>query len=263
MTMIFDVFRSDWVRLRRPGFLTGVYGAVAAIVVLATVIAFATAGEQAGMPGSATLVSLAGSGGLVHGLASSVSLFGVVAFAAAAAHVAGDYARGTLRNLLARQPRRAVLLAGKTAALAAFLVGAVACAAALAVGAAFAMAQIRGIDASVWTSSGGLATLGSTFGDVLLAVAGYGGLGIALGVALRSPAAATASGVAWLLPVEALLAATVHESRPWLSGELLAAVAAGGTSRVGLGRALLAGLLYVAVALTAAAVVFRRRNVAS
>jgi hypothetical protein len=114
MTMIFDVFRSDWVRLRRPAFLTGVYGAVAAIAALATVIAFATAGEQAGMPGSATLVSLAGSGGPVHGLASSVSLFGVVAFAAAGAHAAGDCARGTLRNLLARQPRRAVLLAGKT-----------------------------------------------------------------------------------------------------------------------------------------------------
>jgi ABC-type transport system involved in multi-copper enzyme maturation permease subunit len=264
LTMVFDVFRSDWVRLRRPAFLAGTYGAVVAVAVLATVVTFATAGgkgREPGASGPATLASLAGSAGLVHGLGSAVNLFGVVAFAAAAAHVAGDYAQGTLRNLLARQPRRAVLLGGKTLALAAFLAGAVTCATAVAVGAAFVMAQLRGVSTSAWTSSAGLAALGSTFGDVLLAVVGYGVLGIALGVTLRSPAAAIAVGVAWLLPVEALLAATAHSSRLWLPGQLLAAIAAGGTSSIGYERGVLMGLLYAAVALVTAAVVFRRRDV--
>lgn len=266
--MIVDVVRSDWVRLRRPVLLAGTYGVITAVAVLTTVVTFATAGDGARRPGpgegqSATLVGLAGSSGLVHGLGASVGLFGVVALTVSAAHVAADYSLGTLRNLLARQPRRIVLLGGKGVALAAFLAGAVTCATVVAVGAAFAMAQLRGISTQAWTSAAGLATLGSTYGDALLAVLGYGAFGLGLAVVLRSPVSAIAAGVAWLLPIEAILSATVHHADRWLPGQLLSAIASGGTSSVGYSHALLVGLLYVTAAVAGAVVLFRRRDVTS
>ncbi len=64
-------------------------------------------------------------------------------------------------------------------------------------------------------------------------------------------------------PVEALLTATVHDSGRWLPGQLLSAIAAGGTTSIGFGRGLLVGLLYAAAALATAAMVFRRRDVTS
>jgi ABC-2 type transport system permease protein len=267
--MILDVFRGEWVRLRRPALLGGTYGAISGVTVIVTIVLFAAAASPASGTGNGpraatqTLASLATAGGMVRGLATSATLFGVLALAVTAAQVAGDYPAGTLRNLLARQPRRLVLLAGKAAALAAFLAGAITCATLAAVAAAFAMAPARSLDTSAWTSASGLASLGSTYGNVLLSVLGYGALGFGLAVALRSPAWSIAAGIAWLLPVETILAATVQHSARFLPGQLLAAIASGGTSTVGYARALELGLPYASAALAIAAVLFSRRDVTS
>jgi ABC-2 type transport system permease protein len=267
--MIIDVFRGEWVRLRRPALLAGGYGAISGVVIIVTIVLFASAASSASSTGSgprgssSTLASLANADGMVHGLATSATLFGVIALAITAAQVAGDYPAGTLRNLLTRQPRRLVLLAGKAAALAVFLAGAVTCATVAAVAAAFAMAPTRSLDTSAWTSASGLASLGSTYGNVLLSVLGYGALGFALAIALRSPVWSIAIGVAWLLPVETILSAAEQHSARFLPGQLLAAIASGGTSTVGYAHALQLGLLYAVAALATAAVLFRRRDVTS
>jgi hypothetical protein len=57
------------------------------------------------------LAALAKPNGLVIGVARAAMLLGVVAFGIAASQVASEYSLGTLRQLLVRQPRRAVLLA--------------------------------------------------------------------------------------------------------------------------------------------------------
>jgi hypothetical protein len=90
---------------------------------------------------------------------------------------------------------------------------------------------------------------------------GYGAFGMGLAIALRSPVSGIAIGVAWLLPVEALLSATVHDSASWLPGQLLSAIALGRTSSVGYPHALLLGFLYVVAVAASAAVLFRRRDV--
>jgi hypothetical protein len=59
--------------------------------------------------------------GFVHGVVTASTLIGVVGLCLFAATVASDYSQGTLRNLLVREPRRALLLSGKFLALALFL----------------------------------------------------------------------------------------------------------------------------------------------
>jgi hypothetical protein len=119
------------------------------------------------------------------------------------------------------------------------------------------MAALRGVSTSAWGSTSGLGSLGSTYGNALLSALGYGAFGTGLAITSRSPV----SSIAWLLPVETLLAAAAADSARWLPGQLLSAIASGGTGSIGYARALLLGLLYAAAALAVAAVLFRRRDV--
>ena len=258
-------FLSVWTKLRRRALLLGVYGGSAAVATLVTSIVFAntlpTDGPRFGPTQGVPLAQLAGSGGLLAGLASAATVLGVLALSVAAGTLAGDHAGGTLRNLLIRQPRRLRLLAGEWLGLVTFSAGAV-LVAAVAVGAtAVAMSGPQGIDAGVWFTADGWQASLRTFGEVAGATAGYATLGAALGVLLRAPVAAVAIGFAWLLPLENILANTVDGIARWLPGQLLAAIARDGTTEIALGTAVATLLAYLAVAAVAAATAFARRDV--
>ncbi len=244
--MIRAAFRSEWVKMRRPTLLFGTYGAIAAVTVLLTVLTFARAGHHSLRGGDfISLAQLAAPGGIVHAFTRAATLLGVIALAVAGAQLASEYSVGTLRNLLIRQPRRPILLAGKYMAVLSFMIGAVIVACVFGGVTAFVMAHVRGIPTAAWTTSAGLRQIGQALGDVALSVCGFATLGIVFGIVFRSPVAAVAIAVVYLLPFEGILSATVSGSDRWLPGQLLDAVAQGGTSTVGFAAAVVTALVYL------------------
>ena len=260
--MIWNAYLSEWIKLRRPRLLGATYLAIAALTVLVTVVTFARAGQRNADRGDfVSLAELASTDGLVHGLTRASALLGVIAFAVAAAQLAGEYTNGTLRNLLVRQPRRPVLLGGKYLAVVTFMIGAIVIATAAGVASAFVMASVRNISTTEWTSPTGLGHLASGFGDVALAVVGYTTLGMFVAIVVRSPGPAIGIGLVFLLPFEAIFNAVVTGSDRWLPGQLLDAVAQQGTSTVSYGHSLAASAVYLAVAALVGLLLFQKRDV--
>lgn len=259
--MIWRAFQSEWIKLRRRRLLYGSYAAITGVVLLTTIVTIAGAVRTGGHKGALTLGQLAQAEGLSRGLTDSSILLGAVALSIAAAQFGGEFAHGTLRNLLVRQPRRAVLLGGKCLGVLTFLVGAVVVAALIGLGAAFAMAHARGVDTSAWTSGGGMSTLGVALGDVIVSVCGFAIVGMILGVLLRSSVIAIGAGLALLLPVETILSSAIPSTERWLPGQLLSALAEGGTAQAPFGPALLTVSAYLCVGAAATMLVFIRRDV--
>jgi ABC-2 type transport system permease protein len=267
------IFLATWIKLRRPALLGGTYLAVAAMTTLFTALTITSAqalpgsagnpGPAQGPGGGVSLADLAAAGGATEGLSNAVSLLGLVALCVAAAQIAGEHTHGTLRNLLVRQPGRLRLLAGTWAAVVVFTVGAVLVAAIASIVTSFVFAPGEGIDTVAWTSGDGLSASAGSIGLVLAAALGYATIGVVLGLVLRSAVSAVAIGVGWLLVVELVLSTVVDGASRWLPGQLLSAVAAGGTADVALGVAGWTISAFLVIISGAAAVLFTRRDVAA
>jgi ABC-2 type transport system permease protein len=198
-------FRSEWVKLKRPNLLVGTYAGLALAASLFAVLLFAQAPASGGGGGLPSLAQLAQPNGLIHGVNRAAVLLGVVAFGIAASQIASEYSLGTLRQLLVRQPRRAVLLAGKFLTVLTFMLGAVLFASLIATVAAFVMAHARHVPTAAWTSGAGIADLTRALGDLLLATAGFTIFGLVVGLLFRSSVTAVIVGFAHLLPFEAVV----------------------------------------------------------
>jgi ABC-2 type transport system permease protein len=258
--MILAAFRSEWIKLRRPTLLATTYVGLAAAASLFTVLMFAQAPGLGGgdLP---SLAQLARPNGLIHGVNRAAVLLGVVAFGIAASQIASEYSLGTLRQLLVRQPRRQVLLAGKYLGVLTFLLGAVIFSSAVAMGAAFVMAHLRHVPTGAWTSGAGITDLTRALGDLLLATIGYTTLGLVVGLLFRSAVTAIIIGFAYLIPVEAIVTRIAPHTASWLPGQLLGFLAEGGTASVGFSRSLILSAVYLCIAVAAAMVVFARKDV--
>jgi ABC-2 type transport system permease protein len=259
-------FASEWIKLRRRRLLLGTYLALAAVAVLGTVVTFVTAGQAVGGPGpgsSTSIATLASSKGLSDGLEASITFLGIVAFAVAAAQLAIEFSLGTLRALLVRQSRRPILLGGKFLAVVSFMLGGLVIATAASIGTALIMAHVKGIPTSAWISANGLSLLGNGFANIALAMIGYAILGMTLAVLLRSPIVTVIVGIVFLLIVEQILSGTITESARWLPGQVLSAVAQGGTGTVGYAGALGVSFGYIGGAAIAGTLVFCRRDVST
>jgi ABC-type transport system involved in multi-copper enzyme maturation permease subunit len=208
-----------------------------------------------------TIAQLSHPDGFVHGVLTASNLVGIVTLCLFAGTVASEYSQGTLRNLLVRQPRRPQLLSGKFLALAAFVAVAIVLAVAVAAGVAFALAPSKGVDTSAWTSSAGLGDLEQTILHLYLASIGYGVLGTALAIVLRSPAVAVAVGVAYVLPGEAIINGLWDNGGQWLPGQLLGALAHGGTGTASYSHALLTLTIYTAIIAAGTLTLFQRRDI--
>ena len=258
-------FSSEWVKLRRRSMLLWGLGGGLLFTVLATVFTIERATKTL-TPGPGghgfriTVAQLSQPDGLVHGVVDVSNLVGIVALCLFAGAVATEYSQGTLRNLLVRESRRAQLLSGKFLALAVFIGLAVLLAILVAAGVAFALAPSKGISTSAWTSSTGLSDLGQSILHVYLACVGYGVLGTALAIVLRSPAVAIALGVAYVLPGEAIINALWSNGDRWLPGQLLSALAHGGTSSASYPHALVTLTAYAVIIASGTLVLFQRRD---
>ncbi len=260
--MIVAAFRSEWVKLRRHTLLLGTFGGLALAASFFSILVFTQAAKVG--PGSADLPSLqvlAQPNGLIHGLSRAVVLLGIVAFGIAAAQISSEYSLGTLRQLLVRQPRRMVLLAGKYLGVLTFLASAVVFAAVVTGGVAVVMAHIRHVPVGAWFSSTGIGDLTKALGQLVLSVIGFATLGMAVGLFLRSSVLAVIVGFAYLVPVENVITRILPATGRWLPGQLLVAVGQGGNSSTSMGRALIISALYLIVLSAACVATFKRRDV--
>ena len=257
--------RSEMVRLLRPRLLIGWFALIAMFAILVNTVMFSmTGGDQppAGpgvvFPDDATLASVEG---LVVGLSSAASMFGVVTLSLWALVAAGDYSSGLIRLLVAAQPHRWKLLSGKLLALS--LVTAVATTVGLVVnlGVAPAAAGAAGIDTTVWLAAISASLVVQAWGNSFLAALVWGVIGLVLAILLRSSALAISIGVGWVLVVESIVTNAFDGALDWLPGTVLTAVAQGGNDTLGYPVALTLALTYVTIGLTAAFVVGWRRDI--
>jgi ABC-type transport system involved in multi-copper enzyme maturation permease subunit len=258
-------FSSEWVKLRRRTMLVWGLGGGLLFSLFATALTIERTQRSfssgAGVRFHVTIAQLSGPDGFVQGVVTASNLIGIVALCLFAGALASEYSQGTMRNLLVRQPRRTELLTGKFAALAAFFALAILLAVAVSAGVAFALGPSKGIDTAAWTSSTGLRDLGQTVLHIYLAAVGYGVLGTALAVLLRSPVLAVAIGVAYALPGEAIINRLWSNGDRWLPGQLLSALAHGGTSTASYSRALITLTIYAAVTAAGTLALFHWRDV--
>jgi ABC-2 type transport system permease protein len=199
--------------------------------------------------------------GLSIGFSSSAGLLGLIALCIFASQTAQEYTHGTLRNLLVRQPRRLTLLLGKFLAMCFFTLISVILSAIISITLAFALSGKAKVVTSAWSTSDARIGVLHTFVNVLVSVIAYGAVGMILGLLLRSPISSISIGVAWLLVVENIIAATVKNSGKWLPGQLMNTVAAGGDFTATYSHALLVLSAYLAAGVLIASVLFRRRDV--
>ena len=256
--MIWAAFASEWTKLRRPTLLLSTFLGLAFAAALFVILMFSQATANGGL---VTLHQLARPNGLVIGVARASMLLGVVAFGIAASQVASEYSLGTLRQLLVRQPRRAVLLAGKMLGTISFLVLALCFAAVVALVVAVAAAQSRHVPTSAWFTGTGLGDLFRELGDLALATIGYSILGMAIGQFVRSAVFAVIFGFAWLIAVENIITRIVPSVQEWLPGASITAVASGGAEGVDYAHGMILGAVYIVAAIIAAMTVFLRSDV--
>jgi ABC-2 type transport system permease protein len=258
-------FSSEWVKLRRRTVLLWGLGGGLLCSVFATALTIERT-RKSFPPGTGarfhvTIAQLSQPDGFVHGVITASNLIGIVALSLFAAAVASEYSQGTLRNLLVRQPQRTRLLSGKFLALAVFFGLAIMLAVAVSAAVAFALGAPKGIHTSAWSTNTGLDDLGQTILHIYLASIGYGILGTALAVLLRSPTLAVGVGVAYALPGEAIINRLWNGGDRWLPGQLLDALARGGTSTTSYAHALITLLIYAVIVATGTLVLFQRRDV--
>lgn len=239
--MIQNALKAEWTRLMSRGMLLG--GAVfVGMGILVTVIVFASAGGANG-PG-VTVSVLSGSDGFVQSLRFTGTILGGISLVLFARTVTNEYQFSTLKVKLSQEPRRLVLLSGKFLAMALFLAAALVMTYIAMVSVASVVAGARGIDASPWWTSKGVAENLLGFLRLLAASIVWGLFGFALGTVLRSGGAAIGIGLGALLIGGHVGERFWADAERWLPDSLLGIFSAGGTASVSLAYASSVVVLY-------------------
>jgi ABC-type transport system involved in multi-copper enzyme maturation permease subunit len=259
------VVRSELTRLGQRRTMLVWFGLMALFAVMVNTVMATVVGDSAASslpsPGVSfpTLAELESPAGVMAGLSAASNLLGIVTLSVWATFTAQDYSSGLIRLLVAGEPRRWRLLAGKVVAL----LGVTALATTVAVVANAMAAPIvgaSGMDTSAWGTDV-VAVVGEAWANLYLSLAAWGVLGLVIAVLTRSAMAAVAIGVGYVLVVESLIEMIDGAPSDWLLGTTLNAIASGGTSAQSYGTALALGAAYVIVGLVLAGAVFTRRDV--
>jgi hypothetical protein len=246
--------RSEVLKLRRPRVLFGTIAALWGFAVLVSVLSVATSTDHA---------DLLGASGATLGFGNTSRLVGLVVLVLFLTSVTSEYSFGTIRILLIRQPRRAVVLGGKLVALLAAMAAGLLGALLLSVAAATVTMAARGLPVSAWFGTDGFVQAGQAYLDAVVACATYGAFGLVFGVVLRSTVLAVGVLLGWFLMAENIAANTWPDAVHWFPGLLAGVVMSGGTAEVGYWPALAATVGYALVAVLAAMTVFARRDTAT
>jgi len=126
---------------------------------------------------------------------------------------------------------------------------------------AFILAPGKGISTTAWTSSAGINDMFQAVLHAFLAATIYGLFGASLGVLLRSPGLSIGIGIAWVIPIEAIIVGAIWSNGSnWLPGQLLDALAHGGNGNATYAHALLMLVIYAAATAVAILALFRTRD---
>ena len=244
------VLRSELIRTRRPGVVLGWLGLTLLFAALINSVLFSIVADGGGTPQSGpgvafpSVAELESADGLVAGMASGASFFGIVTLAFWAIVAATDYTTGLIRLLASAPAGRWRLLAGKVGALVLWTAAATSVALVVSVIVAPLGASSAGIDAGAWQDAAA-STLARAWLDLFGALVAWGSIGLVLATVLRSSSIAIGGGVGYLLVVEPVIEAAAPGLADWLPGNVLTALAQGGTGAVPYGAALALGALYV------------------
>ncbi len=261
-------FRSELLKLRRWSVLAGGGVMIAATAFIAYLTFHQITSGATGPELTPLIQAFPTTQGLITVVGQARSLIIAIALIMVTSNLAAEWSQGTLRNLLVREPGRLRLLSGKMLALVLFV--AVSLALTLLISAAFiiAAAQSQGISTAAWTSSEGMRTFLSFFGNELLCLVGISFLGMLIAVLTRSIGAAVGIALAYVLVPEGVIAMVWPEGSKWfpvrvfnfLPGSTVP-TAVGPTPPQGYTAALLVALLWMAGFVVVSAVVFRRQDV--
>jgi ABC-type transport system involved in multi-copper enzyme maturation permease subunit len=187
-------------------------------------------------------------------------MFGIVTLSFWAVATASDYSSGLIRLLVAAEPRRWRLLAGKVGALLIVTAAATTVATTVNVVAVMPAADMANISTAAWGTDL-VEVVAGAWVNLYLSICVWGVLGLVIAVLARSAAVAISIGVGYVLVVESLIKMVGDAPSDWLLGSTLNAVAQGGTETIAYGTALALALGYVTAGLVIAGAVFVRRDV--
>ncbi|MFO1534257.1 MAG: ABC transporter permease subunit [Thermoplasmatota archaeon] len=269
-------FRSEWVRLLRPGVLLGGAGTILGSALLITAILFSiakpaaeiTLADAARGGASVTRESLQSSDGMVAAFSLSGSLLGIIALVLFAQNLGAEYSHGTLKALLMREPRRLRLLAGKATALGLLVALAVVAAFLLQSLLATVLAAARGIPATAWFQPHGLSASGLLLLRVVGACLAWGVIGLLLAILLRAAAPAVGIGIGYTIVAEPIVSLAFNRGAKYLPGRVLQSFVLWGEAVPGQPAGVpgptsaLLLVAYLAVMLAIALTLFQRRDVA-
>jgi ABC-2 type transport system permease protein len=257
------MFQAELLKLRRRRVAATVAVGAVLSAALSTVLVFTSATGPGQRPSErgATVASLSQPGGATEAFAIGASFVGILTLVLFIANVGGELSQGTMRTLLMRQPRRISLLAGKIAALLVFVAAVLALTEVLTVVASLAMAPTQDISTASWFGIDGLGDAARDYAYALLGLSAWALFGTVIAILVRSVPIGLAIGIVWSGPFEHIVSDSWTGAKEWFPGLLLEALAAGGTAAASVSRALVIVGAYVAIAVTAAAVLFARRDV--
>ncbi|MFA5944312.1 MAG: ABC transporter permease [Candidatus Thermoplasmatota archaeon] len=257
-----NVIRSEWAKLMRPGMILGGAGALIGLGVAGTLMVFSLAQHGPAGPGpvqGAEMLEL--TDGFVRSFVFSSQILGATSLVLFARIVTADYAQGTLKVLLAREPNRTRLLAGKYVTMAAFVATVLLLAVAAMLVVATVTALNRGLDISAWWTPQG-------WGEMALGVlrleAGtlvWGLFGFAIGAIVRNGAAANGIGIGAIAIGGHLTEMFWDDAGKWLPDLVLGAFAMGGNGDISLANAGGVVALYAAILGTLAWFAYNRGDV--
>lgn len=267
MTSVIRAFRSEVLKFRRWSVL-----AVAGVMLLvSTFIAYLTFHQIASGATGPEMVHLIASFNTPQGLVSIIgqarSVIIAIALVIVTANLAAEWSQGTLRNLLVREPRRLLWLAGKMLALVLFVLLSMLLTLLISGTFILILAQGQGIQTTAWTSAEGLAVFLAFVGNEVLCLIGVSALGMLVAVLTRSVAAAGGIALAYILVVEGIIAVVLPQVTQWFPGRVFNTIVgatvplAGPTPPQGYPAALAAALLWIVGFVVTSAAVFPRQDV--
>ncbi len=259
------IIHAELLRLVRRRTMVATALATIVFSVVATLTVFSTARTTGGgapsRRGGTTLAALAGPGGGTEAFAVGASFVGFLVFVTVIALVASEFSGGTLRAVLLRNPHRLQVIVGQLAGILLVAAGVVALAEAFTFALSLLVAPGQDVATAEWFSAESAGAGLRDYITVLGGVTGWAIFGTTLAVVFRSAPLALGVGFAWAGPFENIIVDSWPAGYRWFPGQVLASLIQGGTTELGIGRAVLTAVLYAAVAAATALVLVSRRDV--
>ena len=215
LTPLLRAFRSEVLKCRRWSMFAGT-GIMLAVSVFFAYLTFhqitsGATGQELDPLARAFPTSL----GLITVLGQARSFIIVVALIIVTANLAAEWSQGTWRNLLVREPRRMLLLAGKMLALLLFVLGSMTLTLVASSVLILVLAHAQGVQTAAWTSVAGLSAWFAFFGNEVLCLIGICLLGMLIAVLTRGTAIAVGVALAYVLVPEGIIAMVWRSGSQW------------------------------------------------